>query len=154
MASHSGVETLEAIGNMKRQRCCGASPFPITSAISVDPRSCVTGELSRTACKLIVGKRPGWLSHAGAVAQLTQHLRKSLGRPHIPELTEHPNCYFRVSGRKKFESTSDYITRKTDLYARAQQALDEGAAQQEGKPCYDWHKLPTSKATPTKKMRA
>lgn len=52
-----------------------------------------------------------------------QHLRKSLGRRQIPELTEHLNRYFRASSRKKSETMNDYIT-KTEVYAsKAKQAL-------------------------------
>ena len=80
-------------------------------------------ELSGSARKLIVGKRPDWLSHAQGVEYLMQHLRKSLGRPQIPELTEHLNRYFRGSSRKKGETMNDYITRKSEVYARAKQAL-------------------------------
>lgn len=52
-----------------------------------------------------------------------QHLGRSLGHPQIPELTEHLNRYFRGSSRKKYESMNDYITRKTEVYSRAKQAL-------------------------------
>eukprot|EP00435_Cladocopium_sp_Y103_P006967 s510_g2.t1 len=58
----------------------------------------LVGELSGTAKKFVLGKR-------------------------IPELSEMLNKYFRQSSRKKMESMSDYIVRKTDVYNRARQAL-------------------------------
>ena len=50
-------------------------------------------------------------------------LRKSLGKPQIPELSDHLIKYFRQSRRKKLETMNDFIVRKTEIYARAKQAL-------------------------------
>ena len=80
-------------------------------------------ELSGTARKFITGKRPDWCSYDGGVARLLEHLRNSLGRPQIPELSEVLNKYFRQSKRRRGESMNDYIVRKTELYTRARQSL-------------------------------
>lgn len=79
-------------------------------------------ELSGSARKHVVGKRPGWVSYEGGVAYLLRHLRECLGRPTIPELTEFLNRFFRQSRRKRFETMNQYITRKTEVYSRARQA--------------------------------
>ena len=50
-------------------------------------------------------------------------LRGSLGRPLIPELTEHLTRYFKSSKRRSGESMHEYITRKDEIYLRAQQSL-------------------------------
>ena len=63
-------------------------------------------EMSGTARKLVTGKRPDWLSFNGGVAHLMKHLRSSLGRPQIPELSEYLNRYFKQSRRRKFETMS------------------------------------------------
>ena len=80
-------------------------------------------ELSGTARKFIAGKRPNWVSFDGGVTYLMSFLRKSLGKPQIPELSDHLIKYFRQSRRKKQESMNDYIVRKIEIYARAKQAL-------------------------------
>jgi len=72
-------------------------------------------EMSGTARKLVTGKRPDWLSFNGGV------VRRSLGRPQIPELSEYLNKYFKQSRRRK--SMNQYIVRKTEVYHRAKQAL-------------------------------
>ena len=81
------------------------------------------GELSGAAKKHVVGKRPDWVSFAGGVEHLMNHLRERLGRPQIPELSDYLNKYFRQSRRRRFETMNDYITRKCELYSRARQAL-------------------------------
>ena len=81
------------------------------------------GELSGTARKYVAGKRPDWVSFPGGVSHLMQHLRRSLGKPQIPELSEHLNRFFKNSRRRKFETMNDYIVRKTEVYSRAKQAL-------------------------------
>ena len=85
------------------------------------PRLC--GELTGAAQRMIVGKEPTWVSFNGGVAIFLQHLRQSLGRPQIPEATEFLNKYFRNSRRRVGEGINDYITRKTETYWRACQAL-------------------------------
>ena len=69
------------------------------------------------------GKQSTWVSFDGGVQHLMNHLRASLGKPRIPELADMLNKYFRQSSRKRMESMSDYIVRKTDVYNRAGQAL-------------------------------
>ena len=44
-------------------------------------------------------------------------LRHSLGKPPIPDLTEH--LHFKPSNRSKQESMNDYVVRKTELYGCA-----------------------------------
>ena len=71
-------------------------------------------ELTGTARKFIVGKRPDWCSFSGGVQRLLEHLRQSLGKPRIPELSEALTKYFRQSRRKRGESMNDYIVRKSE----------------------------------------
>ena len=80
-------------------------------------------ELSGTAKKFVVGKRPDWVSFNGGVQRLMGHLRESLGRPQIPELSDLLTKFFRQSRRRRFETMNDYIVRKVELYARARQAM-------------------------------
>ena len=80
-------------------------------------------EMSGTARKLVTGKPPDWLSFNGGVAHLMKHLRRSLGGPQIPELSEYLNKHFKQSRRRKFETMNQYIVRKTKVYQRAKQAL-------------------------------
>ena len=80
-------------------------------------------ELSGTAKKFVVGKRPDWVSFNGGVQRLMTHLRESLGRPQIPELSDLLTKFFRQSRRRRFETMNDYIVRKVELYARARQAM-------------------------------
>lgn len=81
------------------------------------------GELSGSAKKHVMGKRPDWVSFEGGVTYLLRHLRECLGKPTIPELTEFLNRFFRQSRRKRFETMNQYITRKLEIYNRARQAL-------------------------------
>ncbi|CAE7481400.1 unnamed protein product [Symbiodinium necroappetens] len=83
----------------------------------------LAGELSGAAQRMIVGKPATWVSFNGGVAVFLQHLRQSLGKPQIPEATEFLNKYFRNSKRRVGENVNDYITRKTETYWRACQAL-------------------------------
>ena len=87
----------------------------------VGPR--LIGELQGAAKRLIVGQRPDWVSFNGGVSHLLQHLRKCLGKPQVPELTELLARYFKTSKRKQGELMGEYITRKCELYVRAQQAM-------------------------------
>ena len=83
----------------------------------------LAAELTGAAQRMIVGKSPTWVSFNGGVAVFLQHLRQGLGRPQIPEATEFLNKYFRNSRRRMGEGINDYITRKTETYWRACQAL-------------------------------
>ena len=83
----------------------------------------LVSELTGSAKKHILGKRPDWLSFNGGVDRLLQHLRQALGRPQIAEMSDHLNRYFKATKRKKMESMNDYITRKIEAYTRARQAL-------------------------------
>eukprot|EP00439_Symbiodinium_sp_Y106_P064324 s93_g10.t1 len=83
----------------------------------------LVAELQGAAKRLVVGKPPDWVSFPGGVETLMQHLRTCLGRPQVTELTEYLNQYFRHSRRRNGETINDYVTRKSELYMRAQQAL-------------------------------
>ncbi|CAE7216100.1 GIP [Symbiodinium sp. CCMP2592] len=85
------------------------------------------GELSGAAKRLIAGQPATWLSHDEGVNTLLRHLRACLGRPQIPELTEHLNRYFRQGRRKPQESMNEYISRKCEVYLRACQAMQRVA---------------------------
>ncbi|CAE6958729.1 GIP [Symbiodinium sp. CCMP2592] len=80
-------------------------------------------ELSGTAKRHVVGQRPDWLSHGQGVQTLLNHLRSCLGKPQLAELTELLGQYFKGSRRHHGESMGGYISRKCELYIRAQQAM-------------------------------
>ena len=79
--------------------------------------------LEGAALRLVVGKRPDWLSDNGGVDRLLNHLRQCLGKPQMPELRDLLSKYFRSSKRKAGETMNGYITRKCEIYVRCQQAL-------------------------------
>ena len=79
--------------------------------------------LEGAALRLVVGKRADWLSDNGGVERLLNHLRQSLGKPQMPELTDLLGRYFRATRRRAGETMNSYITRKTEVYVRCQQAL-------------------------------
>ncbi|CAE7192708.1 unnamed protein product, partial [Symbiodinium necroappetens] len=87
----------------------------------VAPR--LVAELQGAARKLVVGQPANWLSFNGGVAKLLEHLRVGLGQPKIPEFTEHLHRYFRQSRRRNGESINSYVSRKMEIYLRAQQAM-------------------------------
>ena len=80
-------------------------------------------ELSGAARRLVAGQPPGWVAHRGGVATLIEHLRRRLGKPKVTEVTDLLASYFKGTRRKPHESMNDYITRKTEAYMRASQAL-------------------------------
>ena len=80
-------------------------------------------ELTGTAKRFIVGKKPDWVSYNGGVGKLLSHLRSSLGLPQLPEMTEFLTKYFKQSRRRKGEGMNEYITKKTESYSRARQSL-------------------------------
>ena len=80
-------------------------------------------ELQGSARRLIVGQDPEWVSYNGGVTFLLDHLRRCLGKPQVPELTELLAKYFKSSKRRPGETMGDYISRKCELYVRAQQAM-------------------------------
>ena len=82
------------------------------------------GGLQGAAKRLIVGQRPDWVSYNGGVAHLLDHLRKCLGKPQVPELTDLLAKYFKNSKRRQGELMGEYITRKCELYVRAQQSMN------------------------------
>ena len=79
--------------------------------------------LEGAALRLVIGKRPDWLSDNNGVNRLLEHLRKGLGRPQMPELTDLLSRYFCSTRRRSNESMNDYVTRKAEVYVRAQQAM-------------------------------
>ncbi|CAE7273716.1 RE1 [Symbiodinium sp. CCMP2592] len=94
---------------------------PYHKRYMVGPR--LIGELQGPAKRLVLGKRPDWVSYAGGVTELLNTLRASLGPPQVSELADYLTKYFRQTRRKAHETMSDYITRKCEVYLRAQQAL-------------------------------
>ena len=72
---------------------------------------------------MIIDKPANWVSFNGGVELLLGHLRECLGRPQVTELTDNLNQYFRNSRRKRGETINSYVTRKTEIYMRARQAL-------------------------------
>ena len=89
-------------------------------------------ELTGTARRFVLSKKPGWVSHAGGVQTLLNHLRQHLGLPQLAEMSDFLARYFKLSRRKKNESMNEYITRKAELYARAETTL--GRAQSHYQP--------------------
>ena len=87
----------------------------------VAPR--LISELQGPARRLVVGRKPDWVSFPGGVQVLLNALRASLGKPQVSEMADYLTKYFRQTRRKAQESMADYITRKCEVYLRAQQAL-------------------------------
>ena len=81
------------------------------------------GELQGAAKRLVVGQKPDWVSFNAGVNHLLQYLRRCQGKPQVPELTELLAKYFKNSKRRQGELMNEYITRKCELYVRAQQAM-------------------------------
>ena len=94
---------------------------PVQKRYLCGPR--LANELTGTARRFIIGKRPDWISFTGGVEVLMEHLRKNLGLPQLPEMSSYLNQYFRNSRRRKNETMNGYITRKMEIYARAVQSL-------------------------------
>ena len=91
----------------------------------------LVAELQGSAKRMVVGKSASWVSYSGGVETLMRHLRECLGRPQVTELTEYLNQYFRHSRRRSGESINEYVTRKSEIYMRAQQALNRVKPHQE-----------------------
>ena len=92
----------------------------------------LAAELTGAARRLVAGRHPEWLSHNDGVRRLTDHLRASLGKPQLSELTEQLSRFFKGSRRRAGENINDYITRKNEIYMRACQALQRVAPHQAG----------------------
>ena len=90
-------------------------------------------ELSGAAKRMVSGRSPTWVANYDGVRVLLEYLRQCLGRPQIPEMTEHLSRYFKHCRRKAQESMNDYITRKAEAYLRAEQALQRVVASQKKK---------------------
>ena len=82
----------------------------------------VAANLTGAAKRYVAGRHPSWLSHSKGVEDLLAHLRASLGRPQVSDLTDHLSRYFKGSRRRSGGSINDYISRKTEIYLRACQA--------------------------------
>ncbi|CAE7287306.1 unnamed protein product [Symbiodinium sp. CCMP2592] len=80
-------------------------------------------ELSGAARRFVAGQSAGWVAYRGGVKALMDHLRKALGKPRVNEVTDLLALYFKGTKRKANESMNEYITRKTEAYMRASQAL-------------------------------
>ncbi|OLQ14646.1 hypothetical protein AK812_SmicGene1202 [Symbiodinium microadriaticum] len=80
-------------------------------------------ELTGAARRLVSGQPAGWVAFRGGVTTLMDHLRKALGKPRVNEVTDLLATYFKGTRRRAQESMNDYVTRKTEAYMRASQAL-------------------------------
>ena len=80
-------------------------------------------ELTGAARRLVSGQPAGWVAFRGGVTTLMDHLRLALGKPRVNEVTDLLATYFKGTRRKPQETMNDYITRKTEAYMRASQAL-------------------------------
>ena len=108
----------------------------------------LAAELQGAAKRLILGKP--------VVQTLLGHLRACLGKPQLTELSDSLTRYFRQSRRKLGESMADYVTRKCELYLRAQQALTRvganrktgtGGMRTSGPPDTSWRAWSSSSTT-------
>ena len=80
-------------------------------------------ELQGAARRLVLGKPPDWVSYPGGVRKLMNHLRQALGKPQLAELGEFLSKYFKGTKRRPQETINEYVTRKSESYMRACQAL-------------------------------
>ena len=94
----------------------------------------LVSELSGAAKRMVSGRSPSWVSNYEGVRVLLEFLRQCLGKPQIPEMTEHLSKYFKHCRRRAQESMNEYITRKAEAYLRAEQALQRVIASQKKKP--------------------
>ena len=108
-------------------------------------------ELSGAAKRMIIDKPANWVSFNGGVELLLGHLRECLGRPQVTELTEYLNQYFRNSRRKPGETINSYVTRKTEIYMRARQALRRLKPHQEAQVT-NARTTPSVTAPPSRRM--
>ena len=93
----------------------------------------LVSELSGAAKRMVSGRSPTWVSNYDGVRVLLEFLRQCLGKPQIPEMTEHLSKYFKHCRRRAQESMNEYITRKAEAYLRAEQALQRVIASQKKK---------------------
>ena len=87
-------------------------------------------ELQGAARRLILGQPATWAAHENGVDELLRFLRARLGKAQMPELSDWLMRYFRSTKRKSQETIGEYITRKCEVYVRAQQALQRVMADQ------------------------
>ena len=80
-------------------------------------------ELTGAARRFVSGQPAGWVAYRGGVEVLMDHLRKALGKPRVNEVTDLLATYFKGTKRRSGESMNEFITRKTEAYMRANQAL-------------------------------
>ena len=62
---------------------------PVQKRYLCGPR--LANELTGTARRFIIGKRPGWISFTAGVEVLMEHLRKNLGLPQLPDMSSYLN---------------------------------------------------------------
>ncbi|CAE7447253.1 unnamed protein product, partial [Symbiodinium sp. CCMP2456] len=91
-------------------------------------------ELTGAAKRYVAGQPAGWVAFRGGVVQLMDHLRKALGKPRVNEVTDLLATYFKGTRRRSGESMNEYITRKTEAYMRAGQALRKVQPHYEARP--------------------
>ncbi|CAE7500597.1 RE1, partial [Symbiodinium sp. CCMP2456] len=80
-------------------------------------------ELSGAAKRYVAGQPAGWVAYRGGVERLMTYLRQALGKPRVNEVTDLLATYFKGTRRKSGESMNEYITRKSEAYMRANQAM-------------------------------
>ncbi|CAE7681801.1 RE2 [Symbiodinium sp. CCMP2456] len=80
-------------------------------------------ELTGAARRFVTGQGAGWVAYRGGVTVLMDHLRRALGKPRVNEVTDLLATYFKGTRRRANESMNEYITRKSEAYMRASQAL-------------------------------
>ena len=81
----------------------------------------LAAELTGAAKRLVAGRPADWLSHPDGVRRLMDHLRTSLGKPQIAELTERLSRFFKGSRRRTGKSMNDYIASHTASEDTSQQ---------------------------------
>ena len=80
-------------------------------------------ELTGATRWFVSGQPAGWVAYRGGVQVLMTHLRQALGKPRVNEVTDLLATYFKGTRRRSGETMNEYITRKTEAYMRASQAL-------------------------------
>ena len=83
----------------------------------------LAAELTGPAKRMIVGQASNWLSYQGGTERLLEHLRQGLGKPRLSELSDHLGRLFKGTRRRNGESINEYLTKKSECYMRAQQAM-------------------------------
>ena len=97
-AYHSGQGRPSRSQSMRSNVCCMSKAWNTTNGTWWAPR--LISELQGPAKRLVIGKKPDWVSFPGGVQVLLNTLRASLGKPQVSEMADYLTKYFHQTRRK------------------------------------------------------